>query len=191
MIDHQTRAQSYRLEVGTPDLRSTGPIAFGPDGILFVADNINATIFALDAVDATAPVQEVPSVENLDVKLAAYLGCPVEDVHVRDLAAHPLTGAVYLSVMRGAGEDALPVLIHVAPDGSLEAVSLEKVPFSSITITDAPSAEDERTDGRVVPVGEPAEEERVIGDVTLRNTGALHITLQEIGPEGFYDGPAG
>ena len=36
----------------------------------------------------------------------------------------------------------------------------------------------------------PYEPETTLLPVTLRNTGALHITLQEIGPEGFYDGPA-
>ena len=33
----------YGLHSGTVDLRSAGPIAFGPDGILFLADNVGAT----------------------------------------------------------------------------------------------------------------------------------------------------
>ena len=38
----------YGLEVGTPGIKSVGPLAFGPEGILFVADNMGATIFAID-----------------------------------------------------------------------------------------------------------------------------------------------
>ena len=41
----------YGLEVGTPDIKSVGSITFGPEGILFVADNVSANIFAVDEVD--------------------------------------------------------------------------------------------------------------------------------------------
>src|SRR2546429_197277 len=41
----------HGLQVGTPDVRSVGPITFGPDGILFVADNASATGFAVDVAD--------------------------------------------------------------------------------------------------------------------------------------------
>ena len=42
----------YGLEVGTPGIKSVGPLAFGPDGILFLADNVGATIFAIAVGDA-------------------------------------------------------------------------------------------------------------------------------------------
>src|ERR1700761_2053332 len=102
------------LAVGTPELDSVGPIAFGPDGVLFVADNASAAIFALalPAGGASAPV------EDLDAKLASLLGCAVEDVRIRDLAADPRSGEVFLSVMR-AGD---PVLVTIGEDGSLRDV---------------------------------------------------------------------
>ena len=41
----------YGLEAGSPAVRSVGPITFGPSGILFVADNASAKIFAIDSGD--------------------------------------------------------------------------------------------------------------------------------------------
>ena len=39
------------LKKGTPDLKSAGALAFGPDGILFVGDTRGAAIFAIDTGD--------------------------------------------------------------------------------------------------------------------------------------------
>lgn len=167
MIDQQPRTEQYGLRSGSPDLKSTGPIAFGPDGILFVADNVSATVFAL-AVDDNSVRHAVPAVEDLDVRLAAYLGCAPEDIIVRDMATNPANGAVYLSLMRGAGADAQPVLVHVGSDGTLNAVSLENISFSSIEIADAPTEEDERTEGRVIPPGEPADQEVEYHGIKMR-----------------------
>src|SRR5436309_12738177 len=84
------RTGDYGLQVGRPALRSVGPITFGPDGILFVADNAAATIFAIDLQDAEEPRETRPiNVEGLDTRLAADLGCPRESVIIRDMAVHP------------------------------------------------------------------------------------------------------
>jgi hypothetical protein len=52
-----TATSKYGLAVRTPALMSVGPLAFGPEGILFVADNAAATIFAIDLgdMDASGP----------------------------------------------------------------------------------------------------------------------------------------
>ena len=41
----------FGLEPGRVSLRSAGPITFGPAGILFLADNAAATVFAVDVAD--------------------------------------------------------------------------------------------------------------------------------------------
>ena len=141
----------YGLEVGNPEIKSVGPLAFGPEGILFVADNLGAAIFAIDAGDAGAASAQGPiNVDNLDTALAAYLGCSRNDVFIRAMAAHPSSQNVYLSVARGSGEAAIPVLIKVGPDGALSDVSLENIPFSQTLIENAPAEDDDRTDVHVV-----------------------------------------
>ncbi len=141
----------YGLEVGTPGIKSVGPLAFGPEGILFIADNLGAAIFAIDVGDAdVANEQSEINVENLDTALAAYLGCSRDDVFVRAMAVHPSSQNVYLSVARGSGEAAVPVLIEVGQDGALSEVSLENVPFSQTLIENAPAEDDDRTEVRLV-----------------------------------------
>src|SRR5579864_8015433 len=103
MSKSQTRTVRDGFQVGSPELESVGPIIFSPDGVLFVADNSRAQILA---IDLSEDEQETPpdEIESLDGRLAVFLGCGVDDVTIRDLAVHPLSRAVYLSVMRGEGE---------------------------------------------------------------------------------------
>jgi hypothetical protein len=160
----------YGLEVGSPDIESVGSITFGPEGILFVADNVSATIFAIDVADTGSVSETRPiDVEHLDARLAAYLGCDRSDVVIRDMAVHPVSQTVYLSVMRGRGVDGTPLIIKVEGDGSVAEVPLDSVPFSQVDISDAPSQDDERVDGRIV-VGSDEGQEFEYGGIKLRLT---------------------
>ena len=135
----------FGLEMGTPAIKSVGPLAFGPEGILFVGDNRGASIFAIDLGDTgVTNTQNKINFENLDISLAAYLGCSRDDLFIRDIAVHPSSQNVYLAVMRGSGEAAVPVLIRVGTDGEISEVSLENVPFSQSLIKDAASEDDSR-----------------------------------------------
>jgi hypothetical protein len=118
---------------------------------LFVADNAQATILAIDVGDtAPANAPRPMNVDKLDTRLAAYLGCSREDIFLKDMAVHPASHNVYLSVMRGSGAAALPVLIKVDASGTLSELAIERVPFAQTTIEDAPAADDKRTEVRVV-----------------------------------------
>ena len=145
---------AYGLKIGTPEVRAVGPIAFGPDDVLFVADNVRAAVFALDVADpAPAATGAGPfDVSNIDAKLASFLGCARDDVHIRGLAVHPRTHNVYLSVQRGFGDAAVPVLVRVDRlDGSIGEVSLDDVPFAELQLDDAPAPDDERVVGELGP----------------------------------------
>ncbi len=164
MTELATRTTQHGLKVGNPAIRSVGAITFGPDNILFVADNIEAKIFALDFSDTAAPGSAPVQLDKLDSRLAAYLGCDRTDVSIRDLAVHPSSQAVYLSVMRGSGDSALPVIVRIAPDGTISDLPLKDVPFSEVTIKDAPSTEDSRVEVRLAGAGETQAEEMTLRD---------------------------
>lgn len=139
------------LTVGTPALRSIGAITFGPGTVLFLADNVSASLVAVDVGPGSPAVPGRPFVvDDVDARLAAFLGCPRDQVFIKDLAVHPRSRAVYLSVMRGSGEAAMPVLLTVDPDGQVAEVSLTDVPFAQTPIANAPEADDARVEGRVV-----------------------------------------
>ena len=137
--------ENFGLTEGTPGIKSVGPLAFGPAGILFVADNVGASIFAVAVGDA-GDGGEPPAVnlDNFDAALASYLGCARDDVSIRDLAVHPASNCAYLSVMRGSGDAAVPVIIRVSGNASIADVPLENVAFSQYVITDAADEDDPR-----------------------------------------------
>ena len=128
------------MQEGKPAFKSMGPLTFGPDGILFAGDTKSAAVFAIatgDTKPSATPGQPL-KVEGIDRKVAALLGSAPDQILIDDMAVNPLSRTAYLAVSRGRGPDAIPVLVRVAPDGSLEVVKLDKVKFSKAELPDAP-----------------------------------------------------
>jgi hypothetical protein len=116
-----------------------GPLAFGPDGILFVADTKGAAILAIATTDTAAGSgTKVLKVEGINQKIAGMLGASAEQVLIDAMAVNPLSRNVYLAVSRGRGPNATPVLMRVTTDGKIEMVSLENVKYSIANLPDAP-----------------------------------------------------
>jgi hypothetical protein len=141
----------HGLVRGNAGLRSVGPITFGPDDVLFVADNRSAAVVAIDVAEEGA-VSEVVAfdLDAIDGRLAAYLGCPTTEVVIRDLAVHPTTHAIFLSVMRGRGDSAIPLIIRVdRGDATLSEVDVTDIACARVDISGAPAVDDPRTDLRL------------------------------------------
>ena len=138
----------YGMTVGTPQIASAGPIAFGPDDVLFLADNRSATIFAIQvADDGPTAAADAFDLDDLDTKLCAFLGCDADDLILRDLAVHPRTHNVYVSLIRGRGNAGIPVVLRIDHrDGSISEVPLRDVAFSQIALDNAPADDDPRQD---------------------------------------------
>jgi hypothetical protein len=125
---------------GKPAFKSIGPLAFGPEGILFAGDTKGASIFAVATGDTRAtPGAKTLKVEAINEKIAAVLGSTANDILINDISVNPLSHTIYIAVSRGRGPDAVPVLVRVKSDGKPEVVSLEKVKFSQAQLPDAPN----------------------------------------------------
>lgn len=130
------------LKQGKADLKSAGPLAFGPEGILFVGDTKGAALFAIDTGDRAQVSQKRPiQVKDLAGKVAAMLGTSAQQVQINDLAVNPRSGLVYLSVSRGRGPDAIPVLVRINTSGQPEELALDNVRFARAEVPNAPSPE--------------------------------------------------
>src|ERR1700722_15397521 len=149
----------FGLRRGTVDLRSAGPITFGPAGVLFLADNGAVPVFAVGFADpGPAGGSEPFDVANGGARVGSFLGTEPGDVVIKDMAVHPLSHNVYLSVQRGHGESARPVLVRISRlDGAITDVPLDEVPFAAAPIGDAPAEDDERLD-ITLPLGDEGEE---------------------------------
>ncbi len=128
---------------GKLDLKSAGPITFGPDGILFIADTKSAAIVAIatgdtKAGDTKAGAAKPVKVDGINQKVAALLGTAADQILIEDLAVNPASHTPYLAVTRGRGAGATPVLVRVKGDGGLEVVSLDKVKHARAELPDAP-----------------------------------------------------
>ena len=127
------------LKQGNPQIKSAGPLGFGPDGILFVGDTQGSALYAIDTGDRTAAKEMRPiEVKDLTSKVAAMLGTKPQQVMINDMAVNPISGNVYLSVSRGRGPDATPVLARLNADGKLDEMPLENVRFARAEISNPP-----------------------------------------------------
>lgn len=129
------------MVAGKPELKSMGPLAFGPDGVLFAADTKAASIYAIATGDtkpagaSTTPLK----IEGINTKIAALLGTAADQILINDMAVNPISQNAYLAVSRGRGPDAVPVLVKVSPDAKLEVVSLDNVKSSKADLPNAPT----------------------------------------------------
>src|SRR5262245_53189346 len=114
------------MKEGKPELKSAGPLAFGPDGILFVADTKAASIVAIATGDNASAAAKPIKVESIDQKIAALLGTSADQILIADMAINPISGNPYLAVSRGRGPEAIPVLVRVKANGQPEVVALDK-----------------------------------------------------------------
>lgn len=134
-------ANTAGLKSGKVELKSAGPLAFGPNGILFVGDSAAASILAIDTADTkvakAAPTFEIKAINE---KVAALLGIAADQILIQDVIVNPLSKRVYMSVSRGRGPDALAVVLRTDASGKLEEVALDNVKHASIALPDAPSS---------------------------------------------------
>src|SRR5687767_6619715 len=126
------------MKEGKVELKSAGPLAFGPEGILFIADTKSAAIVAVATGDKTPSSGRLTKVEGINQKIAGLVGSSADQILIDDLVVNPISRNTYLAVSRGRGADATPVLIRVKTDGHPELVSLDKVKFSRAELPDAP-----------------------------------------------------
>jgi hypothetical protein len=127
------------MKSGKVTFKSMGSLAFGPDGILFVADTKAAAIVAIDTGDTKAAAAgQLIHVNGINQKIAALLGTAADQLLINDLAVNPISHNAYLALSRGRGPDGIPVLVRVKTDGQTEVVALEKVKWSRAELPDAP-----------------------------------------------------
>lgn len=127
------------MKRGDVDLLSVGALEVGPENILFVGDSEGSRVVALEVDYPKAAGAPFESIEDLDQQIASMLGTSPRDVFVKDMAVHEPSGTIFLSVMRGSGDDARPVLLSVARDGGIAEVALDDVRYSMLALGDAPA----------------------------------------------------
>lgn len=141
------------LPSGKVQLQSAGALAFGPNGMLFVGDNLGGSVVAIDTQDtqkASGPVQI--NVTNLDQKIAALVGVTPDQLVINDMKVNPISKNVYLSASRGKGPDAQPLIVRVDASGKVTNMSLDNAKHESVSLADAPAATTGRQNPRMLTI---------------------------------------
>lgn len=136
-INHKNENR-YGFTTGTPEIKSMTALCFGPDGVLFIGDSQNASVFAVDVKDAGKAAAKPYAVQNIDEKIAAALGTSKENITIADMAVNPVSKKLYIAVKNA---DGTPVLLSMTPDGTLKQVALQNVNYSSVELNNAPAAD--------------------------------------------------
>lgn len=118
------------MKQGTADLKSAGPLAFGPNGLMFIGDPQSAAIFAIDTGDKASQANGPVKISKIDERMAGLLGTTAADLTIADMAVNPTSGNVFFSVGRGRGPQATPVILKLDRKGDLTEFSLKDVKYS-------------------------------------------------------------
>ncbi|MEO0388060.1 MAG: hypothetical protein AAF281_11095 [Pseudomonadota bacterium] len=161
------------------DLRFAGALEFAADGTLFVGDNYQGAIFAFAMTGAVAPDQVMPvNIGDIDVKIADRLGVPRSAVAINDMAVHPISAEIYISVSRIGNFESAPALIKVAQDGTISVVDLTALPFQKQALAHFP---DQDTTFRPRGLGQmpPLVRDMAKGEVTLSSLAIMDMAFYE------------
>jgi hypothetical protein len=137
-----------------PTFKFIGTLAFGPNDVLFVADSQDVSITAVqlgkEAAGATPGTKDVPAI---DEKIAALLGTDNKSILITDMVVNPRTRNAIISVMRGQGTGAKPVLLRVDGAGKIDLIGLDQLRYSRIGVPNAPpDVTPLVVNGRAIPV---------------------------------------
>ena len=146
-INKPKTALTANFVTGDLEVASINALSFGPEGILFLGDSKNATIYALDTKDTKAKGTQLTTMEDFNSQLAAVLGTTAEQIKITDMAVNPISKAIYFSLNSA---DGTPLLIKLQ-DGKFEPVSFKNVSYSEIKLENpvADKKDDRGRDQRV------------------------------------------
>jgi hypothetical protein len=122
-----------------PSFAYLGPLALGPNGVVFAADSQEVSVYALELKQALAGgVAGTKDVDKIDRKIAALLGTDVSGIEITDILTYLPTRNTLISVMRGRGAMAKSALVKVDGNGELSLVPLTGVHYSKVMIPNPP-----------------------------------------------------
>jgi hypothetical protein len=133
-----------------PALQSAGALAWAPNGVLLIGDSTAGQIVAVETGDTAKAAAGKVEIADLSAKIAALLGTTADQIAVNDVAVNPNSGAVYMSVSRGLGPDAKPVILKADRAGGLTEVKIDTLKRSAVSLSDAPAPDAKNARGQLM-----------------------------------------
>ena len=123
------------------DMKFAGALALSPDGILFVGDNHSGAIYAIEIPAKKSATPTAPSsIRNIDAKIAEILGVRAGAVEINDMAVHPASNEIYISVTRVESFASQPAIIKVSPHQEISLLDLSSLSIQKQVLTQVPTS---------------------------------------------------
>jgi hypothetical protein len=135
---------------GEVKLQSAGALAFAPNGVLLIGDSMGGQVLAVETGDTAKAGAGKVEIADLSAKIAALLGTTADQIAVNDIAVNPASGNVYLSVSRGLGPEAAPVILKADRAGKLSEVKVDALKRSAVALSDAPAPDAKNARGQAI-----------------------------------------
>lgn len=126
------------MKAGKLQLQSAGPLAFGPNGVLFVGDSVQAAVVAIETGDTVAKGAAPFEIKAVNRKVAETLGTAADQILINDVIVNPASKNIYLSVSKGKGPDAEAAILRTDSSGRISRLSLDNVKHSIASLPNAP-----------------------------------------------------
>ncbi|MEM9211838.1 MAG: hypothetical protein AAGA63_10150 [Pseudomonadota bacterium] len=121
--------------------QSAGLLEFGPDNVLFVADSVDASVYAYTLpMEDSQPKQDAAfNLLDLDPLVSRALGSQGRLIY-GDLAVHPVTRNAYVSVTARIDGKQTNAVVSITRDGSVRRLDLAARPSSRFVVEDSADA---------------------------------------------------
>ena len=130
------------MNTDTADVKFAGALTFSDEGTLFVGDNHSGAIYAFEIPgDEISGQTEPRSIRNIDAKIAELLGVRVGAVEINDVAVHPVSKEIYISVTRVESFASQPAIVKISVDHELSLLDFSSLTFQKQLLTEFPEGD--------------------------------------------------
>jgi len=172
-------ATSLPAQTAALDLQFAGALEFSDAGTLFVGDNHSGAIYAFDMTNGVAPAQVAPvNILDIDLKIADALGIPKSALAINDMAVHPVTFEIFISVSRIGTTTTEPAIMKITQDAEIMLLDMATLPFEKQSLTHFP---DQDTNFRPRGLGQnpPLVRDLAKGDIPLSTLAIMDMEFHE------------
>ena len=179
------------------DIKFAGALEFADDGTLFVGDNHRGAIYAfeLPAEEPEQPTRrrarrrqaEAPkaqtgpgSIGDIDTKIADLLGVSAGSLEINDMAVHPTTHEIYISVTRIGNFASQAAIVVVSPKQHLRLLDMSSLAFQKQALTEFPQSDMTFAVRGAGPSGPPLPRDIAKGEIALQSLAIMDME--------YYDG---
>jgi hypothetical protein len=132
-----TGADRWGLDAVGPELKSVGPMAMGPDGILLVADPKQAAVMAIQTEEKGIKWIDRYEIDDVTGRIATTLKTDRKNVSIEDLVYSPTQGTAYLAVQVRDGDSRTGQIWSANPRG-VNPVDLSKLRYAMLAMPNPP-----------------------------------------------------